>query len=353
MGTKHMNWESFQLYAGIDLHKNKWVITVRTKESYITTFVIPPSAEILLRTFHHKWPGAKIKAVYEAGCFGYTIAEFLIDHGVETMIVAPHRVPIASGNFVKTDKIDSKRLATELANGSLQSIYLRNQEELYERNLIRKRLQLVKRRKQLQVQLKADLLFYNIPVSIDLNKYISKKSIQVLRDLNCRSSYINNLFTIYIDEYERVKNSINQIDKWLVDISQSSRHRKKFDLLRTVPGIGRLTAITILLEIGDIKRFSSAEKFSSYLGLTPSEYSSGDKIRKGSLSGMGHIQLRSLLIECSWWSIKKDPVLLEKFYKLSVGKGKCQAIVAIARKLAVRIRYVLMNEQPYVVGVVG
>ena len=108
METKQINWDNFQLYAGIDLHKNKWVITVKTKESYLTTFVIPPSEEILLKTFQHKWAGAKIKAVYEAGCFGYTIAEYLNTNGIETIIVAPHKIPTAAGNFVKTGTCQQK-----------------------------------------------------------------------------------------------------------------------------------------------------------------------------------------------------------------------------------------------------
>jgi transposase len=352
MKTEFTQWQDIQLYAGIDLHKNKWVVTVRTDSCYINTFVCLPDEYKLLKTLQNKWHAAKIKAVYEAGCFGYHLADYLNSNGIDTIIVAPHTIPTARGSFVKTDKIDSRKLASELSKGSLKSIYMRSTEELCNRSLVRKRIQLVKRKRQIICRLKSDIIFYNVKFDFAVRQYLSKKVIKKIRGFEFSNDFLSYHFNQSLDEYEIVSKNLIKINLLLEKVASSPLYNNNFELLRSVPGIGKLTASIILLEIGNIERFSSKEKFVSYLGLTPTEFSSGDKVRIGSLSGMGHNYLRSLLIECSWQAVKFDPVLMKKYYSLSEKKGKLKAIVAIAKKLATRIHYVLKTSQPYVVGVV-
>jgi len=352
MKTETTNWQDIQLYAGIDLHKNKWVVTVRSGSNHLTTFVAPPLKEKLFYTFQNRWPAAKINAVYEAGYFGYHLADYLNSKGIETIIVAPHRIPTPRGSFVKTDKIDSRKLALELSKGSLESIYLRSPEELYNRNLIRKRIQLIKRKRQIIVRIKADIIFYDIKFDFQVREYLSQKVIKKIHEFKYENDFLSCLFKQSVDEYEVVNANLTMINKWMEEVCSSANLKNNFELLCSVPGIGKLAASSLLLEIGNIDRFTSKAKFVSYLGLTPSEYSSGDKVRIGSLSGMGHNYLRSLLVECAWQAVRFDPVLLKKFYSLSEKKGKLRAIMAVARKLATRIHYVLKQSQPYVVGVI-
>ena len=141
MEQPQQHWLNEQLYVGLDLHKNKWVVTVRTQDVHLKTFVSTSDKEVLLNSLANNWPGAKMRAVYEAGCFGYHLADFLHGHGIETMVVAPHTIPVEPGRFVKTDTIDSRKLALELAKGSLRGIYQRSPAELYDRSLVRKRQQ--------------------------------------------------------------------------------------------------------------------------------------------------------------------------------------------------------------------
>lgn len=353
MEQRQIQWANQILYAGIDVHKNKWVITVRTFDVVLKTFVTNADKQVLLKSFQHLWPGAKLRAVYEAGCFGYHLADFLNTNGIETIIVAPHTIPVAPGQFVKTDIIDSRKLAHELAKGSLKGIYCRPQEDLFDRGVVRKRRQLVKQRSQLINQIKADLTFYGIDGEAFMKKYWSKGNLAELKQLSIGTEPYRQVFKLVIEEFEYIRNHVKSVDKILLQLISTDKYSHSMKLLLAIPGIGRLTAITLLVELGSIKRFSSAEKFASYLGLTPSEYSSGDAIRKGHLTGMGNSALRALLIESSWTAIKKDPALLEKFQRLCVGKSKTQAIVAVARSLANRIRRILLHEEPYAVGVVG
>ena len=351
MEQPQQHWLNEQLYVGLDLHKNKWVVTVRTQDVHLKTFVSTADKEVLLNSLANNWPGAKMRAVYEAGCFGYHLADFLHGHGIETMVVAPHTIPVEPGRFVKTDTIDSRKLALELAKGSLRGIYQRSPAELYDRSLVRKRQQLVKRRVQIQLQVKSDLTFYGIDLPFPLPRYWSKQVLTQLRTLTIGTPDFQKVFRLSLQEYEALCDQIRTVDKLLLELSQSEKYQHQMSLLQRVPGIGRLTGLTLLVELSNIHRFRNAEQFASYLGLTPSEYSSGETVRKGSLTGMGHSRLRTLLIEAAWSAIRQDPVLLQKFQRLSVGKSKAKAIVAVAKSLANRIRRVLLKQEPYVIGV--
>jgi transposase len=346
------DWKDQRLYAGIDVHQNKWVVTIRTTEVQLKTFVTAADKQALLQTFRHQWPGATISAVYEAGCFGYHLADFLNTHGIKTIIVAPHTIPTAPGQFVKTDAIDSKKLASEFAKGNLVGIYQRPVEDLYDRSILRKRAQLIKRRVQIQHQIKSDLRFYGVETPMYARPYWSRWRIADMKSIPFNHEYYCQAIQLCVNEYVAVRSQIKAIDQMLISLADSEKYKQRVTLLRTVPGVGRLAALTILVELGDIHRFKNAERFVSYLGLTPSEFSSGESVRKGSLTGMGHTALRSLLVQSAWSAIRKDPVLLLKFQRLCVGKSKCQAIVAVAKSLANRIRKVILSNEPYVIGVV-
>ena len=123
-------------------------------------------------------------------------------------------------------------------------------------------------------------------------------------------------------------------------------------LLKSAPGIGPLTSIRLILELGNVDRFKRKEEFASFLGLTPGEYSSGEQERKGHITKQGNRWIRSWLVESSWVAIRHDQVLLEKFNNVYKHCGsKKKAIVAVARKMGIRLRALLLTGQPYVVGV--
>ena len=123
-------------------------------------------------------------------------------------------------------------------------------------------------------------------------------------------------------------------------------------LLKTIPGISTLTAMTLLTELYEITRFPSLDELSSYVGLIPETRGSGEKEYTGEITGRRHSQLRCLLIEASWVAVRKDPALLMAFHQSCKRMRKTKAIVKIARKLLNRIRYVLKNRMEYVPAVV-
>jgi hypothetical protein len=108
--------------------------------------------------------------------------------------------------------------------------------------------------------------------------------------------------------------------------------------------MGILSAMEILVELQDIRRFHRADQLAAYLGLTPSQYSSGEHIRMGSIRHTGNERVRSTLVECSWWVTAKDMGMREKYDQLKRRRGAKRAIVAIARILSLKIRRMLLDE---------
>jgi transposase len=134
------------------------------------------------------------------------------------------------------------------------------------------------------------------------------------------------------------------------ELSQSLKYRQRLKLLCSVPGIGTLIGMEILVELQEVERFKRADELASYIGLTPSEFSTGQYVRQGRITRCGNKRVRTCLVESSWILITKDPLMRLKYHRLKSMKGAKWAIIAIARKLIIRIRRILLNNEPYVVG---
>ena len=129
---------------------------------------------------------------------------------------------------------------------------------------------------------------------------------------------------------------------------QSEEELKLIELYKSAPGVGDTTALTLKDELYDMKHFANERQLFSYLGLTPSEFSSGEKVRKGHISRQGRATLRHILIEAAWTAIQKDPGLQKIYSRIAYTRGGRRAIVGIARRLAGRLRSCLINGTPYV-----
>jgi transposase len=160
-------------------------------------------------------------------------------------------------------------------------------------------------------------------------------------------------FKIMVNELEHLRQLRKELLQQLRKLARSDRYKESVELLQSAPGVGMLTAIRLVLEWGDVSRFKRKEEFASFLGLVPSDYSSGEQERQGHITKQGNRGVRSWLVECSWIAIRHDPVLLDKFRRVLRNCGsKKKAIVAVARKLAIRLRRILLSREPYAIGVV-
>jgi transposase len=157
---------------------------------------------------------------------------------------------------------------------------------------------------------------------------------------------------IHLEELKHLRQIIASLNRAILALARTEQYRTPVRLLKTVPGISTLTAMTLLTELSDIARFPSLDELSCYVGLIPDTQESGEKEHTGGITQRRHRQLRCLLIEASWVAIRKDPAMLMAFIQYCKRMRKNRAIVKIARKLLNRIRYVLKNQTEYVPEVI-
>ena len=155
-----------------------------------------------------------------------------------------------------------------------------------------------------------------------------------------------------ISQMEFLRKELLSISNAIRKMMREQRYKKNYYLLRSIPGIGPLTAASMLVEIGDINRFDTFCHLNSFIGLMPMEHSSGERDNKSILTVRKHRQLRSDLVESVWTAKRTDPAMALYFQEQIKKKDSKIAIIKIARKLLNRIRFVLINQHPYELGIV-
>jgi transposase len=346
-----LDFSNQKFFVGIDVHKKNWKVTIQSKQIQIKTFSMNPSVEQLASYLNKRYPGGEYYSVYEAGFCGYWINRELNQHGIKNIIVNPADVPTSNKEKLsKTDKIDSRKLARELENQTITSIYIPTEYQQQLRSLCRLRYSLTKDLVRLKNRIKGHLYFYGNQIPEDSN-YWSGRFIACLRQLEFSDPMGKEYLSVCLDEMLRVKERILAINKELRKAAQNSPFREIIrKLYQTVPGIGFMTAITLFTEIIDMKRFSNIEKLASYVGLVPSVNASGEREKTIGLTVRKNKYLRYLLIESSWIAIKQDEALFQYYSHLVKRMKKTRAIISVARKLLNRIRHVWNTTEEYQTG---
>ena len=333
------------IFLGIDLHKTTWYVTARTKDQELFTKGIPGKwwvLEHLLDCFS----GCRIKAVYEAGYFGYWLHDKLNSVGVECIVTPPSLIPQQYGNKVKTDRRDSHKLALLFSKGLLKGVYVPSRQELSHRQVLRRRTQLIQNRVRTQNRIKAELRFYGIEAPTPQGRW-SKSYIQMLGDIQFDNNWCQQNFKRLLEEFEFLTCQIEKQTQLLKEMSKMPIYKNRVAILTSIPGVGTLTALEILLELHNMERFRRSEQIAAYVGLTPAQYSSGDKVRMGRITGIGKSHLRATLVEASWQLIRRDESMRKIYERIKHGSGAKRAIVGIARRLLLIARKMLIENQMY------
>jgi transposase len=296
----------------------------------------------------------KIAFVYEAGPTGYGLYDGLAAHGYSCMIAAPSMIPRAPGNRVKTNRLDSRGLSESLRGGQLKSIHVPSAVYRELRHLTQLRDTMVRQAAAHKQRIKALLLLEGIdfPLAAAGSQWTLRVKAQ-LRKLSCSGSVRFKLDQL-LDSLEftekQVLSSTKEIRRFCredAELSQSIAY------LMSVPGIGWIVASQLLARIGDWREIDNVRQLGSFLGLVPTENSTGDRVDRGSITRLGDGRLRSKLIQAAWSAIRQDTELRE-FYRSVCrrnprGRGARIAIVAVARKLSTRIYAVLKKQRPYII----
>jgi len=353
MKNTKVDFSNQTLYIGIDVHKKHWTVSIFSENIECKTFTQPPDSEKLVKHLHRHYPNGTYKAVYEAGYSGFWICDELQERGVDCIIVNPADVPTkGKERRHKNDRVDSRKLGRELRDKELRGIHIPDPSIRADRSLVRVRTQTVRKQTRCKNQIKSLLSYYGIKLDADIQyKYWSRKFIDWLQSIEFDHSEARTTLDHLIDELLFFRQSILRMTRHIRQLSRLPRYAENVQLLLSVPGVGILTAMILLTEIIRIDRFKSLDQLASYFGLIPTEDSSGDRKSDGTITPCGNKFLKHIIVEATWIAVRKDPALNCKFENLAKRMKKQKAIIICAKSLLNRIRYVLKNQQCYVIGV--
>ena len=342
-----MNGDETQgVFAGIDLHKRTWHVTiVDAQGEALFRGGMPADPHNLFRLLEG-YRGNRIEVAYEAGYFGYWLHDMLAERGIRCRVIPPSLVPVEYGNRVKTDARDSAKLAELLVSKKCKEVVVPSPVERCHRQVIRTRHQLIKRRVQVQHQIRSMLMMYGVALPPAMRGW-TKTFVMHLHRLKLQDPYLHESFQNLLTAYDDADRLVEKQTALLRKLAKEDAYRDRVVVLRSIPGVGVITAMEILLELQDINRFSRADKLAAYVGLTPSQYSTGDHVRMGHITGIGKSSLRTMLIEAAWVLVRKDTEWDKKYTELRYRTGSKRAIVAIARRLLLMARRLLIDHRMY------
>jgi transposase len=347
-------------YVGLDVHKDSIVIAVAEEGRKPGRVVgtVPYEMKALRKVLDKLGPRSSVSCCYEAGPTGYGLARALNAAGWACEVIAPSLVPKKSGERIKTDRRDAVKLAQNHRSGELVPVFIPDPQCEAIRDLERARDDAKKAERVARHQLSKFLLrnerHYPQRTSwtdahrawIGKEKFAEPAQQHVLAD---------GLATV-----EAATFRVQQLTERLRQLTEGWKQAPLVKALQAMRGVEFVTAVTLAAEVGDFRRFATAGDFMGYVGLIPSEHTSGNTRRQGPITKTGNAHLRHVLVE-SAWHYRRQPRMSKALRERSVGvspgvcaiawkaqkrlhsrlnrligrgKNRCEAVTAVARELA-------------------
>lgn len=287
-------------YVGLDVHKDSIVIAVAEagRERARVLATIKHDVGKLLKVLAKLGAPETVKVFYEAGPTGYGLARALGQRGYDCQVVAPSLVPRRPGDRVKTDSRDALRLAELGRAGELSAVTIPDAGDEAVRDLSRARQDALKALQQARLQLGAFLLRQDL-------RYPGKtrwtKSFHSwLASVNLKDWAQQTVLTEYQLAEQAAVQRLDRLTTALIKSIEGWRMQPVVNALLALRGVDQVCAIGLVAEIGDVGRFAHPRQLMSYLGLVPSEHSSGERTRRGSVTKAGNSHARRVLVQAAW-----------------------------------------------------
>jgi transposase len=353
--------QSSTLYIGLDVHKDSIAVAYVAQEHGAEVIYLGAigtrqcDIDQLIRKMPSK--ATHLIFVYEAGPCGYWLYRYFTKKGYDCWVVAPSLVPKKAGDRVKTDRRDAVQLARLARSGDLTAVYVPKVEDEAIRDLTRAREDTLSDLKDAKFRLKAFLLRHDI-------RYTGRATwgpahLRWLSEVVCPTPAQQIVFQEYVRAVTEHTERLQRLDQELQEQVKAWRFHPVVDALQALRGVQFMVAVTTVAELGDLTRFDNPRQLMKFLGVIPSEYSTGERRRQGSITKAGNTHARRALVEGAWayrYSAKvsrhlqlrlekhpkriqdiswKAQVRLCKRYRRLIARGKHanQVVVAIAREL--------------------
>jgi transposase len=293
--------ELIKVYVGLDVHKDS--ITVGVAEAGrdpgrvagVTAHDVPKLHKLLSKLGRPE----ELHVVYEAGPTGYGLQRDLSARGYRCEVIAPSQTPRRAGSRIKTDGRDGVQLAECSRAGQLSAVWIPDPGDEAMRDLARAREDAIDSRRRQRQQLRSFLLRHGVRYE-EGKKAWTQKYLRWLGTLNFGSGPAQTAFTEYVLAQQAADARVQRLSQALVASIQGWRFEPVVAALQVLRGIDAISAISLVAEIGDLRRFEHPRKLMGYLGLVPSEYSSGERVMRGSITKTGNAHARRLLTEAAW-----------------------------------------------------
>lgn len=329
------------VYIGMDVHKETFNLCALDGATGEILGEARCASDVkLVKKFIDKIAGkyeeeVQFKAGYEAGCLGYSLHNLLEQHGIDCDILAPTTMYSSSKNkVVKNDRLDAKMIALNLANNTYNAVYVPDDEDVSVKEYIRMMDDFKKSLKKIKQQIKAFLLRHGF-------KYEGKSSWTIahmnwLKNLEL-TGLLKETVEEYLLQYDVLTDKIERFSQRIEELSHQGRYEETVAQLRCLKGIDTTAAMTVHVEISDFTRFPNAKAFTAYLGLTPSEQSSGEKMNRNGITKQGNSTVRSTLVECTNALVKGTIGMKSKRVKARQ-KGQESKVIAYADQAIERLQ---------------
>ena len=346
-------------YVGLDVHQATIAVAVADEgrgevRSYGTILNSPEAVAKLVKRLG---PAAGLACCYEAGPCGYGLQRQLVGLGAACTVVAPSLIPTRPGDRVKTDRRDAAKLARLLRSGELTAVWVPDAEHEALRDLSRAREAARDARRRARQQLRSLLLRLGVAEPAGTQRW-SQRYWGWLRAVQLGQPLQQVVLEDAIEAVDLGTARLKKLEARVKAAATTGRHAPLIAALQSLRGVGVVTAVTLVAELGDLGRFATPRPLMAYVGLVPREHSSGASQRRGRITKAGNRHVRHVLVEAAWhyrhaprltkaleqrqagqpeavtdvaWRAQER--LHARYRRLAGRKGSQKAVIAIAREL--------------------
>jgi transposase len=323
-------------FLGLDVHAETIAVAIAEPDGEVRSLgTIANRAESVCKLVKKLGPAEHLKACYEAGPTGYVLYWQLAELGVACEVIAPTLVPMKAGDRVKTDRRDAERLARSYRSGDLTAVWVPDEGSEALRDLVRAREAAKQDQLRARHRLGKFLLRMGQRPAMGMKAWTAPYMAWV-RQVHFTQLAREATMLDYLYEVDHMGERVKRLEQSITEAVKLATPavQEVVKGLQALRGIAEISAVTIVAELGSITRFENARQLMGYSGAVPSEDSSGQRTRRGSITKTGNAHLRRIVVEAAW-SYRHRPALGPRLRKRQ--EGVPEPIKEIAWKAQVRL----------------